>query len=93
MPFPNQSPIAFTVAGVSSLNQNQTGCYGIYRSGGPWVYVGRGDIRTRLLEHLNSRAILAQRPTHFVTVLHSNPEALEKQLIVELQPACNQKVG
>ena len=92
MPFPNQNPVPFTLAGVMSLTPNQAGCYGIF-SGNQWVYVGRGDIRTRLLDHLSNSTILAQNPTHFVTVLHAKPELLEKALILECQPYCNQKVG
>ena len=46
--FPQQTPRPFTRAGIEALAPNQMGCYGIYRQG-QCVYVGRGDIRTRLL--------------------------------------------
>ena len=29
------------------------GCYGLYKTG-QWIYVGKGDTRTRLLAHLNN---------------------------------------
>ena len=51
MPFAD-NPREFTKANVESLNPNQMGCYGLYKSTG-WVYVGKGDIRARLLSYLN----------------------------------------
>ncbi|MGE3108647.1 MAG: hypothetical protein AB7O77_09905 [Phycisphaerales bacterium] len=95
MPFPEQSPRQFTRQGIESLNPNQYGCYGIYRPG-QWIYVGMGDIRERLLDHLNGRGnphIHAQRPTHFVAVVTNNAESMEKTLIAELRPVCNMRVG
>ena len=92
MPFPPQTPRLFTRAGIEVLNANQNGVYGIFREG-RWIYVGRGDIRTRLLSQVtgNNPAITAQRPTHFVAT--ANDVTVERQLIVELQPIANQKVG
>lgn len=52
MPFPQQNPLAFTRANIENLNPNQLGCYGLYIQG-EWIYIGRGDIRQRLLDHLN----------------------------------------
>ena len=96
MPFPKQDPRPFTKAGIEWLGPNQNGCYGIFRSG-QWIYVGKGDLRTRLLAHLNgnggSPCILKQAPTHYMTVLSTDMDNLEKQLILELSPVCNQKVG
>lgn len=94
MPFPQQEPRSFTKAGIEWLKPNQNGVYGIYRSD-RWIYIGRGDIRARLLSHLNggNPLILAQRPTHFVTVVTPNDVELEKRLILECQPLVNQKVG
>jgi excinuclease UvrABC nuclease subunit len=95
MPFPPQTPRLFTKAAIEVLNPNQNGVYGIFRDGGSWIYVGRGDIRARLLSHVagNNPAITAQRPTHFVTSVTQNDVALERQLILELNPVANQKVG
>lgn len=94
MPFPPQTARLFTKAAIEVLNPNQNGVYGIYRSD-RWIYVGRGDIRARLLSHVagNNPAITAQRPTHFVAMVTANDVAVERQLIVELQPIANQKVG
>jgi hypothetical protein len=94
MPFPNQTPRLFTRAAIEALSPNQNGVYGIFRQD-CWIYVGRGDIRDRLLSHVagNNPAITAQRPTHFVAMVTINDVVAERQLIVELQPVANQKVG
>lgn len=94
MPFPEQIPRAFNKANILAITPGQIGCYGLLRQG-QWVYVGKGDIRDRLLDHLNggNPCISRQQPTHWVDVVTNNCDAVEKQLIVELQPACNLKVG
>jgi len=94
MPFPEQTAKAFTQEGIEWLNPNQYGCYGIFRSGA-WIYVGKGDIRTRLLAHLNgdNPCITRQKPTSYVAVVTANMDREEKNLISELTPICNQKVG
>ena len=94
MPFPKQDPRPFTKERILALNPDQNGCYGLYKSGA-WVYVGKGDIRQRLLDHFNgdNPCILRERPTHWVDIVSSDYDALEKQLILELKPICNQRVG
>lgn len=94
MPFPQQVPRIFNKANVEALNPGQMGCYGLFRQG-QWIYVGKGDIRKRLLDHLNgdTPCINRSNPTHWVDVVTSNYDALEKSLIRELKPACNQRVG
>jgi len=94
MPFPQQTARAFTKDGIEWLNPNQNGVCGIYRADA-WIYVGRGDLRTRLLAHLNgdNPRITKERPTSFVTEVTSDDVNREKTLIVELQPLANQKVG
>ncbi len=94
MPFPEQPTRSFNRAGIEILNPNQYGCYGIYRNGA-WIYVGKGDIRTRLLSHLNGEnpCITRNQPTHYVAVVTTDADNEEKRLIAELHPICNQKVG
>jgi hypothetical protein len=94
MPFPNQSPRLFTKAGIEVLNPNQIGCYGIFREG-VWIYVGRGDIRSQLMAHVNgdNPRITRENPTHYVTVVTTDDVQLEKALTLELKPVANQKVG
>jgi hypothetical protein len=94
MPFPNQTPQEFTSAAIEWLNPNQLGCYGIL-NGTSVIYIGKGDIRSRLLEHYNTDNTCIKRnsPTHYVTVLSSDPDNLEKSLILEYSPICNKRVG
>lgn len=94
MPFPQQNPRPYNRANIEALNPNQIGCYGLYRTG-RWIYVGKGDIRQRLLDHLNgdNPCITREGPTHWVDVVTRDYDNVEKQLIVELSPSCNKKVG
>jgi hypothetical protein len=96
MPFPQQQARVFTKESILGLNPGQMGCYGLFISGASgWVYVGKGDIRDRLLVHFNgdNECITAARPTHYVTVVTADMDTLEKQLILELSPSCNIRVG
>lgn len=94
MPFPEQSPRAFTRAGIEVLSVGQKGCYGIFKSG-QWIYIGKGDIRERLLSHVNgdNPCIAWSGATHYVAAVTANMDALEKSLILEHTPSCNQRVG
>jgi hypothetical protein len=92
MPFPTQTGRPFGRASIEALNPNQIGVYGLYRQY-QWIYVGKGDIRTRLLAHINDPGITSYGPTHYVTWVTTNGDVLEKQLIDELQPVANQRRG
>jgi hypothetical protein len=94
MPFPQQTPRAFNRINIEALNPNQYGVYGLFREGS-WIYVGKGDIRQRLIDHLNgdNPCIIRERPTHWVDEVTANMDARERQLILELNPICNQRIG
>lgn len=94
MPFPKQEPRPFTRENIEKITPGQKGCYGLFREN-QWIYVGKGDIRARLLDHYNggNPCITRQRPTHWVDVVTANYDEVEKLLIKELQPVCNLKVG
>ena len=94
MPFIEQEPLPFTQAGIEQLIEDQHGVYGIFR-GGTWIYVSMGDIRRRLLDHLggDNACILRENPTDYVSELTANANDREKELIAELDPICNQRVG
>jgi len=95
MPFPKQEPRAFTVSNVEALNANQIGVYGLFRQD-TWIYIGKGDIRQRLLDHLNgdNPCILQEEPTHWVDlVTEGDPSQREKELIAEFDPICNERIG
>jgi hypothetical protein len=95
MPFSPQASKPFTRAAIDALPDNVQGCYGLFVNQGKWIYVGRGDIKIRLLAHLNgdNPCITRNKPTHFMIQVAVLAETLEKQLILELTPVCNQKVG
>ena len=92
MPFPQQNQRPFRRESIESLTPNQHGVYGILNSR-EWVYIGRGDIRERLLAHLTGTggqpALLSRRPTRYVTEVTANDAEREKELIAELDPVCN----
>lgn len=95
MPFPEQIPRLFSRSNVEALNPNQVGVYGLLR-GLAWIYVGKGDIRQRLLDHLNgdNPCITKHGPAHWVeAVILGDPSAREKALILELDPICNRRIG
>lgn len=93
--FIKQEPRKFCRADILNLNEGQIGVYGIFNAQ-RWIYIGKGDIRTRMLAHLNgdNPSITAYGPTHFVgEVTASDPSIREKQLIVFYNPVCNKRVG
>ncbi len=95
MPFIHQRPRPFTRADLEGLHPNQRGVYGLLNRDG-CVYVGKGDIRQRLLAHLNgdNPCISSLRPTHWVgEVTPDDPSARERELIGELRPSCNMRLG
>ena len=55
------------------------------------IYVGKGDIRERLLAHLNgdNPCILRSGATHWVGEVTNYADARERELIKELTPSCN----
>jgi hypothetical protein len=94
MPFPSNSGQLFNRAAIEAIKPNQYGCYGLYRQNA-WIYVGKGDIRTRLLDHLGggNPCITKEAPTGFITMVTADMDNQEKNLIVELNPICNRKAG
>ena len=94
MAFPTTTGRAFTRADVEALTSGQMGCYGLFKQG-HWIYVGKGDVRQRLLDHLNgdNPCITKATPTHWVDEITTDYDAREKVLIAELNPICNKKVG
>jgi hypothetical protein len=94
MPFNNSVIYPFTKESVQSINPGQIGVYGVFKNN-TWIYIGRGDIRQRLLDHLNGDipCILSNQPTSWIAEVTSNDVAREKQLLSEFITTCNQRVG
>ena len=79
---------------MEALKPNQYGVYGLFKTGN-CIYVGKGDIRSRLLDHLNgdNACITRHAPTHFVAAVTADADTRERQLILELGPVCNKRLG
>jgi hypothetical protein len=94
MPFLSNYVKPFTRVEIEALNPNQMGVYGIFRDG-VWIYIGRGDLRDRLLAHLNGDipCIWFNAPTHFIAEVAANPVAREIELLQEIITTCNQRIG
>jgi len=95
MPFIQQTPRWFNRQNIEALLPSQNGVYGLFKQG-QWIYIGKGDIRSRLLAHLNgdNPCVTKVLPTHWVDeIVSGDPSIREKQLILELNPICNQKIG
>jgi hypothetical protein len=95
MPFVQQDPKPFTEHAVLALRKNLNGVYGIYRRDA-WIYVGKGDIRKRLFDHFTGDipCIIRQRPSNWVAeVISGDPSQRERELILELNSICNQRIG
>lgn len=96
MPFPTHilnAYKAYTRADIEWLTPNQYGVYGIYRAN-VCVYIGRGDIRSRLLDHLNgdNPRISRENPNYYVAMVTADAERLEAQLIAEYDPIANRQL-
>ncbi len=95
MPFPQQTPRVFTRTNIENITPGQIGVYGLFKND-TCVYIGKGDIRDRLLAHYNgdNPCITKAQPTHYVDgVTKDDPSELEKSLILECRPICNKRVG
>jgi hypothetical protein len=94
MPFPPNYSRRWTREVILALKKKQIGVYGIFR-GEVCIYVGKGDIRDRLLDHFNgdNPLITRERPDRWTAVLTDDPDRQEKKLILEYDPVANRRVG
>ena len=94
--FTQQAPRMFNLLNIQAIDDQHTGVYGLFREG-IWIYVGKGNIRQRLLAHLrgDNPEILYQMPTHYVDEIWQDPymSNREKELTLSLKPLCNKKFG
>jgi len=77
------------------ITMNQRGVYGLF-SGNTCIYIGSGDIRKRLFDHLNgdNPCITKHQPNKWVgEVFEGDPAELEAHLIKEYDPICNRQTG
>ena len=91
MPF--QHPIrSYSRENILSLDPDQNGVYGIF-SGNNSVYIGSGDLRERMLAHIDgdNTCITRHAPDQWTaSVVLGDPTIRERELIQEYNPVCNQ---
>jgi len=89
MPFPPQKPQPFERASVEAVATGTVGCYGLFRKD-RWVYIGKGDIRQRLLAHLqgDNPWLVDHQPTHWVAVETVDYDSAERELVLACDPVC-----
>lgn len=84
----------YTRENIQTINPKQNGVYGIFRNTTA-IYIGSGDIRERLLAHINgdNDCIIENAPNQWTGVIVSgDPTTREGELIREYDPICNKVV-
>ena len=84
----------YTRGNILKLTPKQNGIYGIFR-GGKAVYIGSGDIRERVLAHIDgdNDCITKNSPDQWTAfLLSADPTRREGELIREYSPICNKVI-
>ena len=93
MPFPDQPRRPFAAEEIERLPAGKRGVYGLFNEEG-CVFVGKGNLRERLLLHLKSgyteesRCIRKSAPTWFLFEETENFVVRHMGLVVEYGPKC-----
>jgi hypothetical protein len=81
----------YTIENILILNPNQKGVYGIFRDATA-IYIGSGDIKERMLAHINGdNPLITQNTPNLWTagVVLGDPTEREGELIQEYRPTAN----
>ena len=94
---PEHPSFSFTRESILANAPAASGVYAIYNPR-VWIYVGEtGDLKARLLEHLNgdNPCITRHAPTGFQLELCPAQQRLARQnaVILRLNPVCNRSLG
>ncbi len=98
MPWGNPNSYHFNAVSIIASVPAQSGVYALYNAN-QWIYIGESeDIRARLLQHVNgdNDCITRWAPPSISFELvptQAGRVARQNQLILELRPACNQRLG
>lgn len=97
MPWNNPNSHSFSHLGIMLSAPSASGVYALYRVE-RLIYIGEsGNIRDRLVDHLNgdNDCITRENPGLFSYELHPAPQRVLRQnlLIQELNPVCSQRLG
>jgi hypothetical protein len=93
VPFPEQSRRPFVAEEIERLPPGCRGVYGLFNETG-CVFVGKGNLRERLLSHLKSgfteeaRCVRQSAPTFFLFEETENFVVRHMGLVVEYAPKC-----
>lgn len=85
---------SYTRQSIESLKSKQNGIYGLFRDRIA-VYIGSGDLKERLLAHINgdNSCITRNTPNQWTgEVFLGDPTAREGELIREYTPICNKQI-
>lgn len=97
MPWNNSESYQFTNQSILQNAPARSGVYALHTRE-KWIYIGESrDIQARLVQHLNgdNACIIAWNAQWFSFELWPADQRVARQdaLILELQPACNQRLG
>lgn len=83
---------SFNMMGLSVVPPHAVGVYGLRNSRGI-VYIGKGELRSRLLSHLrgDNPEITKHRPTEFTFEFNPDPDDRERWLISYYMPPANKQ--
>jgi hypothetical protein len=93
VPFPDQPRRPFERGEIEKLPPGRRGVYGLFNGEG-CVFVGKGDLRERLLLHLKpgyteeARCVRKNAPTWFLVEETENFVVRHMGLVVEYGPRC-----
>ncbi|MCK6461231.1 MAG: hypothetical protein L6Q95_15215 [Planctomycetes bacterium] len=93
MPFPDQPRRPLTPDEIARVPEGKRGVYGLFSDEG-CVFVGKGNLRERLLAHLKpgyteeARCIRRSAPTWFLYEETENFVVRHMGLVVEYAPKC-----
>lgn len=93
MPFPDQARRSFAAAEIERLPPGKRGVYGLFNDAG-CVFVGKGNLRERLLLHLKSgyteeaHCVRKNAPAWFLIEETENFIVRHMGLVVEYAPRC-----
>jgi excinuclease UvrABC nuclease subunit len=98
MPWNGTNGFAFTQTSIVANAPASSGVYALFNDG-KWIYVGEGvDIQARLLTHLrdsHNECVNRANPAFFAYELVGSQTrvARQDQLILDLKPSCNKRLG
>jgi excinuclease UvrABC nuclease subunit len=96
MPWYGSGRNVYSAQIVGAVAPADAGVYALFNDG-KWIYIGESlNIRDRLLQHLrdsHSECIKNAAPQYFAWELTANRVLRQDQLILEMHPTCNQRLG